>query len=219
MATKLGRILTYFGWLPSIKLLDSLTRWSCKISWPTKTIKSQLPQCLWPPNLPGWRLTSSGSYNIVPWSLIRRSYLDQAIVWKMYISIFTRLMSTKFGRVLTTGRRFSMQTRKASSTSRSFCSSQHCFWTCGELVIQLVLIIIIIIIIVIIIIIIIIISIIIIIIMDYYTQSIVVSCSSWFCESGQKPVAKGLTESFTMILIMMLFLASKYHSQNPCCPQ
>ena len=71
-----------------------------------------------------------------------------------------------------------MQTRKASSTSRSFCSSQHCFWTCGELVIQLVLIIIIIIIIIVINIIIIIISIIIIIIMDYYTQSIVVSCSS-----------------------------------------
>ena len=70
-----------------------------------------------------------------------------------------------------------MQTRKASSTSRSFCSSQHCFWTCGELVIQLVLIIIIIIIIIVINII-IIISIIIIIIMDYYTQSIVVSCSS-----------------------------------------
>ena len=43
--------------------------------------------------------------------------------------------------------------------------------------------------------------IIIIIIIDYYTQSIVVSCSSWFCESGQQSVVKGLTESCTMILI------------------
>ena len=51
-------------------------------------------------------------------------------------------------------------------------------------------------------------------------SSVVVSCSSLFCESGQQPVAKGLTESCTVILtIMLFFLASKYQSQNPCCPQ
>ena len=52
-------------------------------------------------------------------------------------------------------------------------------------------------------------------------SSVVVSCSSLFCESGQQPVAKGLTESCTVILTIMLFffLASKYQSQNPCCPQ
>ena len=34
-----------------------------------------------------------------------------------------------------------------------------------------------------------------IIIIDYYIQSMIVSCSSSFCESGQQPVVKGLTES------------------------
>ena len=51
-------------------------------------------------------------------------------------------------------------------------------------------------------------------------SSVVVSCSSLFCESGQQPVAKGLTVSCTVILtIMFFFLASKYQSQNRCCPQ
>ena len=39
-------------------------------------------------------------------------------------------------------------------------------------------------------------------IIDYYTQSIAASCSSRFCESGQQPVVKGLTESCKMIIIM-----------------
>ena len=37
--------------------------------------------------------------------------------------------------------------------------------------------------------------IVIVIVIIYYNKSIVVSCSSWFCESGQQPVVKGLTES------------------------
>ena len=35
--------------------------------------------------------------------------------------------------------------------------------------------------------------------------SVVVSCSSLFCESGQQPVVKGLTESCTVTLTIMLF--------------
>ena len=34
---------------------------------------------------------------------------------------------------------------------------------------------------------------------------VVVSCSSLFCESGQQPVVKGLTESCTVTLTIMLF--------------
>ena len=45
----------------------------------------------------------------------------------------------------------------------------------------------------------------IVIVIIYYNKSIVVSCSSWFCESGQQPVVKGLTESCTVILTIMLF--------------
>ena len=42
----------------------------------------------------------------------------------------------------------------------------------------------------------------------YYTQSVVVSCSSLFCESGQQLVVKGLTGSCTVILTIMLFCFS-----------
>ena len=59
-------------------------------------------------------------------------------------------------------------------------------------------------------------------IIDCYTLSYyhtLFSCSSWFCESGKQPVVEGLTESCTMILEIMLFLASKYQFQNLCCPQ
>ena len=47
--------------------------------------------------------------------------------------------------------------------------------------------------------------IVIVIVIIYYNKSIVVSCSRWFCESGQQPVVKGLTESCTVILTIMLF--------------
>ena len=59
-------------------------------------------------------------------------------------------------------------------------------------------------------------------IIDCYTLSYyhtLFSCSSSFCESGKQPVVEGLTESCTMILEIMLFLASKYQFQNLCCPQ
>ena len=41
----------------------------------------------------------------------------------------------------------------------------------------------------------------------YETQSIVVSFSSLFCESRHQPVVKGLTESCTVILSMMIFFS------------
>ena len=46
MATKLGRIVTYF-------IRDPLITWFCQIAWQTKII-SPLPKCEWPPNLADW---------------------------------------------------------------------------------------------------------------------------------------------------------------------
>ena len=73
-------------------------------------------QYLWLPDLPCWRLTFRGSYHIVTWHLIKWPYLDYVTVWTFYISAFSRLMATNLGRMLTTGRRFSMQTLKSSLT-------------------------------------------------------------------------------------------------------
>ena len=48
--------------------------------------------------------------------------LDHVAVWKIYISTFTTLMAAKLGKVLTTGRSFSMQMLKSSPTSCFFFS-------------------------------------------------------------------------------------------------
>ena len=118
MATKRGWIPTYLEEFPFIKLFDPLVTCSQKITWETKAILSPLPQCLWLLNLLSWRLMLTSSYHSVTWSLIRWSYLDHVSVWKIYISTLTRLVATKLGRVLTTGRRFSTQMLKLSPT---FC--------------------------------------------------------------------------------------------------
>ena len=74
MATKLVRVVTYLEWLPPIKLLKLLATWSWKMIWQTKIIISQLLQCLWPPYLPGWRLSFRGllsyifTYRLIRWS-------------------------------------------------------------------------------------------------------------------------------------------------------
>ena len=73
------------------------------LPWLTPTHEVTLPF--------GWRFTLKGSYHIVTWPfLVRWSYVDHLTVWKIYISTFAKLMATNFGRVLTTGRRFSTQT-------------------------------------------------------------------------------------------------------------
>ena len=61
MTTKLGRMVTYFEGLLTIRSLIPLITWCCKVTWQTKTIISPIPQCLWPPNLLGWWLTLSCS--------------------------------------------------------------------------------------------------------------------------------------------------------------
>ena len=52
-------------------------------------------------------------------------------IWKIYISNFTRLMTTKLDRVLTSRKSFSMQSLKLSPTSRCFFyhgSSRSIIW-------------------------------------------------------------------------------------------
>ena len=44
---KLAKVLTYHEELPVIKSHSPLIKWSCKITWQTKTIRSPLPQCQW----------------------------------------------------------------------------------------------------------------------------------------------------------------------------
>ena len=54
MATKHGRMMTYFEGFLTIKSHKTLTTWSSKVNWQTETIISPLPKCLWSPNLSGW---------------------------------------------------------------------------------------------------------------------------------------------------------------------
>ena len=62
MATKPGRMVTNLEQLLPIMLLYPFVTWSCEITWLVKTIISPLTKCLWPPNLVGWWLTLSGSF-------------------------------------------------------------------------------------------------------------------------------------------------------------
>ena len=89
----MARIVTHLDGLLLMKSHESLITWSYEITWQTKTIICPLPQYLWQPNLPGWRLALSGSYHKVTWPLARWSYLDHMTIWKLCISTFTRLMA------------------------------------------------------------------------------------------------------------------------------
>ena len=62
MATKLGRIVTYLGWLLPIMLPIPLVTWACKITWQTKTAISPIPQYPWSSNVAGWLLTMRCSH-------------------------------------------------------------------------------------------------------------------------------------------------------------
>ena len=57
MTIKYDRMITYCQGLLLISSCDPLVRRFCKIPWQTITIISPLSQCLWPPNLSGWRHT------------------------------------------------------------------------------------------------------------------------------------------------------------------
>ena len=82
----------------------------------TKNIISPLLQCLWPPRIESCRLIMTGFYpyhheaNVIPCDKLK----------KLYISTFIRLMVSKLGRVLTSGRRFRTKTLKSSPI---FCFS------------------------------------------------------------------------------------------------
>ena len=62
VATKHGRILTYFEKLLPIELHDPLITWSCRVTWQTKFNISSLPGFLWPPTLAGWGLIFRDSF-------------------------------------------------------------------------------------------------------------------------------------------------------------
>ena len=103
MATKFGRMVTYFKGLLAINSYNALIMWFCKVTWQTTIIISPIPQCLWPSNLLGWWRTLSDSPiklldHLAPWSCF--------IMWQTKIVISPLplppvLMTTKFGRVVT----------------------------------------------------------------------------------------------------------------------
>lgn len=64
MTTKLCSMVTYLEGLLPLKPHDPLIRWSRNITSQTKTIIFAWPQCMWPPNLAGWWLTSKDSFTL-----------------------------------------------------------------------------------------------------------------------------------------------------------
>lgn len=56
----------------------------------------------------------------VIWLFIKVIKRDHVLNFKNYISSFTRFLDTKLGSVLTSGKRFRMQTPKLSQTSSDF---------------------------------------------------------------------------------------------------
>ena len=62
MATKLGRMVTYFDYLLLIKSNDHIITRFCETTWQTKNMVSPIPQCLWQQNMARWWLTSSDFY-------------------------------------------------------------------------------------------------------------------------------------------------------------
>ena len=59
---KLVRVVAYQEGLLPIKPHGPLIIWFCKIISQTRTIISQLPQCLWPPNLTEWWVILRGPF-------------------------------------------------------------------------------------------------------------------------------------------------------------
>ena len=112
MGSKFDRMLTYLQRLPPIKWLKPLVMWSCKITRKSKIIISPLPKSLWPLNLKGWWVTSRLLwYSHMNFNLV--SLLNYMTIWRIYISTFTRFVTTTLGMVLNTRRRFSTQTLKS----------------------------------------------------------------------------------------------------------
>ena len=115
MATTLGRMVTYHEVLWLIKPHDPFITWPCEVTWQTKAITCPITQCLLIPNLEGGltyceRLPSLKPHDpLLMWPM----WCNMAFL-KICILTFTTLMPTKLGRVLNSGRSFSMQTLKCS---------------------------------------------------------------------------------------------------------
>ena len=74
MATITDKIVTYLDGLLPIKSHGPFIRWSCKVTWQTKTIISQQ----WSPNLSDWWLTLKVSYLL--------SHMDLENAWSHEIT-------------------------------------------------------------------------------------------------------------------------------------
>ena len=108
----------------TINLHDALMRGSCEVTWQMKYISPL--SCRIPVNT---KLRKVLTYckRLSPLKPHDSDHVSKMRsrenFGKIYISIFTRFMATKLGRVLTSGRRFSTQTIKSSPTS---CFYEQC---------------------------------------------------------------------------------------------
>ena len=81
IATKLDGAVTYREGLPPIKSQEPSIRWSCEITWQTKTIISSLQQCLWPTNMVETETYFEGFLPIKSYDLLITWYSE--ITWQI----------------------------------------------------------------------------------------------------------------------------------------
>ena len=106
MTTEHGRMVTYHEGFSPIKSCNLLTMWPWEITWQTEAIISPIMQFQYP-NLVGYWLDSDCErlQFLKPHDpLITWPTWGHMAFWKIYISTFTILISTKLGRMLTSER-------------------------------------------------------------------------------------------------------------------
>ena len=100
MASKIGRIVTYFERLLTIQSFYALITWSCKVTWQTKIIIYPQLECLWLQTsqnddlscwVPTYKITSPFDHVV----------LQGHVTKNHYISITKVPMATKLGRMMT----------------------------------------------------------------------------------------------------------------------
>ena len=101
MVPKVERIEAYLEELLAIKSYKTLVTWPCEITLKTKTIESQLPQCLWPPKLANWWHTFRYFHLKSYVALKSRGLARSRDKLKQHISTTAMSIATKLDRMVT----------------------------------------------------------------------------------------------------------------------
>ena len=100
MVNKLDSMVAHLDGLLPTKFHNTLTTWSCDITWQAKTIISPLSQCLWPQNLVECNLYWKAPTHKVTWGpghVVVQSHVTNK---NHYISTTRVPMATKLGRMV-----------------------------------------------------------------------------------------------------------------------